>query len=290
MKKATLFSFVGAAMLLAAAGCASGNCKCGYVPRSERPVKFVAHRGESITAPENTVEAYELAWRNNAAWGVETDVYLTKDGVMVCDHDGDTKRTTGVPGKISDWTFAELRELDAGSWKGPEWYQCRIPSLREVLATLPPDGHIFVEIKSVGDGFAEAFTRAFEGSGTRLDQITFISFSGDELKRVRQVLPDNRTLFLLGIYDKDGKPEPSGEKLISMLKELDVTGADCYAENLCVDADYIAKVKDAGFEMHFWTINDTKTAKILVERGADSITTDCSKRMAAEWDRVSIED
>ena len=288
MKSIACTISVLALALLAGCQCQPTHNAYGFDlrPRYEREVKFVAHRGESTVAPENTVPAYELAWRNNAAWGVETDVYLTKDGVLICDHDGDTTRTAGVPGKIADKTLAELKALDVGSWKGPQWYGTRIPTLREVLATIPQDGHIFVEIKSAGEGFKEAFQAAFDGSGVRLDQISFISFNPDELTRIRQILPDNRTLLLLVIHDKDGKPSPSAEELIARLQQLDFTGADVFTENNLVDAEYIKKVHDAGFEIHFWTINDTPTAKLLVERGADSITTDRSKAMFAEWNQV----
>ena len=81
MKSIACTISVLALALLAGCQCQPTHNAYGFDlrPRYEREVKFVAHRGESTVAPENTVPAYELAWRNNAAWGVETDVYLTKD-------------------------------------------------------------------------------------------------------------------------------------------------------------------------------------------------------------------
>src|SRR4051794_19310515 len=78
-------------------------------------VEIVGHRGASHDAPENTVAAIKLAWKQKAD-ASEFDVYLSKDGKIVVIHDGTTKRTAGVAKKVIDQTLAELRELDAGKW------------------------------------------------------------------------------------------------------------------------------------------------------------------------------
>ena len=78
----------------AAAGCSAVNHTGD--DNMNTKFKFVAHRGESMFAPENTAEAYTLAWRNGTAWGAETDVYLTQDGVLVCSHDDSATRTAGI--------------------------------------------------------------------------------------------------------------------------------------------------------------------------------------------------
>ena len=59
------------------------------------PVEFIAHRGESADAPENTLAAFRLAWERKVS-AIELDVHLTKDGRLAVCHDFDTKRTTGV--------------------------------------------------------------------------------------------------------------------------------------------------------------------------------------------------
>src|SRR5689334_25434220 len=80
-------------------------------------VEIVAHRGASFDAPENTVAAIELAWKQSAD-ASEFDVYLTKDGKLVVIHDATTKRTANADVRVADSTLAELRKLDAGKWKG----------------------------------------------------------------------------------------------------------------------------------------------------------------------------
>src|SRR6056300_610029 len=77
---------------------------------------IVAHRGASYDAPENTLPAFELAWKQGAD-AVEGDFLLTGDGKIVCFHDKDTKRLTGQKMDISKTSFADLQKLDVGKWK-----------------------------------------------------------------------------------------------------------------------------------------------------------------------------
>ncbi len=72
-----------------------------------------------------------------------------------------------------------------------------------------------------------------------------------------------------------------------VIKKLDVTGVDAYPQDNCIDAEYINKVKDAGFEFHVWTINRFNTAKELYDMGVDSITTDCPSDLMKEFNKQS---
>ncbi len=77
-------------------------------------VQIIAHRGESYSAPENTLAAVTLAWQRNAD-AVEVDVHLSKEGRLVVIHDDNTRRTAGVDRKVREQTLAELKALDAGA-------------------------------------------------------------------------------------------------------------------------------------------------------------------------------
>src|SRR5690348_10884704 len=79
-----------------------------------------AHRGASARAPENTLAAFRAALEDGAEM-IELDVHLTRDGQLAVIHDGDTRRTTGAPGRVAGLTMDELRGRDAGRRKGPEW-------------------------------------------------------------------------------------------------------------------------------------------------------------------------
>ena len=128
-------------------------------------VEIIAHRGASYDAPENTLEAVRLAWSQKAD-AVEVDVFLSKDGEVVLHHDATTKKLSGVDRKVVDQSYAELRQLDVGAWKGDQWYGVRIPKLDDVLATIPEGKRIFIEVKC-GPEIIPALAKSFRQSGKR---------------------------------------------------------------------------------------------------------------------------
>lgn len=94
--------------------------------------KIIAHRGASKYAPENTMPAFELAYKMGAG-GIETDVQLTKDRVPVLIHDEHVSRTTDGTGFIKDLTYNELKNLDAGSWFSYRFKNTQILPLHDFL-------------------------------------------------------------------------------------------------------------------------------------------------------------
>src|SRR5690606_17417748 len=107
----------------------------------------VAHRGASYTAPENTLAAFDLAWQEGAD-GVEGDFRLTADGHIVCMHDANTERTAGQRLVVAESTLVELKSLDVGTWKHARYADERVPTLAEVLDTVPDGKLFFVELKT----------------------------------------------------------------------------------------------------------------------------------------------
>ena len=123
--------------------------------RETPPVLVVAHRGASGVAPENTVAAIRAAAREGADFA-EVDVVLTRDGVPVLFHDNTLVRTTDAatvfpdraPWQPGDFTLAELRRLDAGSWFADSFSGERIPTLAEALGALDEYGiGLWAELK-----------------------------------------------------------------------------------------------------------------------------------------------
>ena len=112
-----------------------------------------AHRGLSNQFPENTVLAFREAGKVPCFFGMETDVQMTKDGVLVCMHDSTIDRTTNGTGKVSDYTWKELRKfwIDGGTgWNDKYTHKLRIPTFKEYLkvckkANLVP----YVELKLI---------------------------------------------------------------------------------------------------------------------------------------------
>jgi glycerophosphoryl diester phosphodiesterase len=99
-----------------------------------RPPRVVGHRGLIKNAPENTLAGFAACIHTRL--GFELDIRRTKDGVLVCLHDDDVKRTTNGKGSVADLTLAELQMLDAGNWFAPDFAGERVPTLDAVFALL----------------------------------------------------------------------------------------------------------------------------------------------------------
>jgi glycerophosphoryl diester phosphodiesterase len=120
------------------------------------PVLMSCHRGGNRYAPENTLPAIKTAVALGADF-VEIDIRTTKDGKFVLMHNGTVNRTTNGKGRVNDLTFAEIRDLDAGSWFGKPHQGVRVPTLDEALAALGKQTSIYLDAKDIApDALASA--------------------------------------------------------------------------------------------------------------------------------------
>ncbi len=111
---------------------------------------FIAHRGSGDVYPEHTMASYESAVAAGAK-AIEVSVNITADGVLVCHHDLDTTRMTGVSGNIVDKPYAGIRnniKVDARTFLGPNWELQKLPTLREVFDRFAGRVVMFVEPKN----------------------------------------------------------------------------------------------------------------------------------------------
>ncbi|HJN08933.1 MAG TPA: glycerophosphodiester phosphodiesterase family protein [Pirellulaceae bacterium] len=243
---------------------------------------IIAHRGASYDAPENTLAAFRLAWRQGAD-GVEGDFYLTKDGQIVCIHDADTKRTAGVNRQVAKSTLAELRELDVGRWKDEEFAGERMPTLQQVLATVPNGRRIFIEIKC-GPEIVPVLRDVLSRAELDSRQIAVISFQQDVIAATKQQLPDIKAYWLTG-YKQDKithKWQPTMDQILKTLQQTGADGLDTNAHASVVDADFVKRLRRAGMDFHCWTVDDPVVATRLQSLGVTSITTNRPKFLRQE--------
>lgn len=234
-----------------------------------------AHRGASRDAPENTLAAFRLAWERGAD-AVEGDFYLTKDDRVVCIHDRTTKRTAKKDLVVRESTLDELRALDVGAWKGTQWVGEKIPTLEEVLATVPsPEKKVYIELK-VGPEIALLMKRAIDGSGLGRDQIVVISFNAQTLREVRRLMPDVETAWLSGYKEQaNGSFTPTVDKIVAAVKQSQADGFGSAATARVFDLDFVRALrKQSVKKLHVWTVNDPELALAFARLGVDGITTD----------------
>lgn len=116
-------------------------------------IYVAAHRGWPAKYPENTLPSFEAAAKLGVDQ-IETDVRITKDGELVCIHDPKVDRTTNGTGLVCDLTLRELRALDAGSWKAPEFEGTKIPTIYEFFDLMKQYDvkTLDIELKEYPDG------------------------------------------------------------------------------------------------------------------------------------------
>lgn len=239
-------------------------------PLRAAAVEIIAHRGASYDAPENTVAAIKLAWEQKAD-GSEFDVYLTKDGRIAVIHDATTKRTAGADHKIAESTLPELRKLDVGTWKNPKFAGEKIPTLDEMLATVPAGKAAYIEVKC-GPEIVPELTRVLKTTTLQPAQLPVISFNAAVIAAVKKARPDIPAYWLVSLDRKGVKP-PTAAELIAKAKELHADGLDLSA-TATLDAAFADEVKRAGLKLYVWTVNDPVVAKRMVQLGVNGITTD----------------
>ncbi|MCY9782578.1 glycerophosphodiester phosphodiesterase [Nocardiopsis sp. EMB25] len=247
-------------------------------PVFERPLIAVAHRGASGHAPENTLAAIDVAHELGAVT-VEVDVQLTADGEPVIMHDTTLERTTDVeavfpdraPYRVSDFTMAEIRRLDAGGWYDPAFAGEPVPTLGEVLDRMAEhDLNLLLELKepelypglerAVAEELfdrAEWFRRNPPWEPRRL---VIQSFDWESVRESQDIL----------------RPVPHG--LLGMVPEdrIDDYGwaAMINPNHRHIDADYVRRVQEAGMEIMPYTINDRATMDAVLGLGVDGFITD----------------
>lgn len=247
----------------------------GPVSAADPVPEVIAHRGASYDAPENTIAAIRLAWDQNAD-GSEFDVYLSKDRQVVVIHDKDTKRTAGTNLAVAESTCTVLRGLDVGAWKGTKFADQRIPTLAEMLATVPAGKRAFVEVKC-GPEIVPELLRGLAKSGIEPERTPVISFNADVIASVKVARPDVPAYWLVNLNRKDARkrdlPPPTPGELIAKARMLGADGLDLSASET-LDDRYAKAIKEAGLGLYVWTVNDPAVAKRMVKIGVDGITTD----------------
>ena len=264
----------------------------------------IAHRGARGHVPENTLASATLGYQMGADL-LELDVNYTKDGQLVVIHDDNLLRTTNAatvfPGRpdyrVCDFTFDEIRQLDAGSWfaeRDPygtvadgevsadslaSFTGLQVPTLEEELNFVRgKNWFVNVEIKDhqhlVGHTTVTGDVLQQIRKLDMVEQVIISSFQPQYLLECHDLCPEIATGALL--------ETPRPEDPVAFCRELGVNAY--HPERKIVTAEDLAALRDAGLAVNIWTVNDMEEAQTLIAQGASGIITDFAGRCRQTFD------
>ena len=233
---------------------------------------YIAHRGESISAPENTLEAINLAWQNGAD-GIEIDVHLSSDNEIIVIHDKSTKRMTGEYRLIRRNTVAEIKRLNIKKNGFNYNYDVKIPTLIEALKTVPAGKYIFIEIKC-GIEILPRLKQILKKTTVDIKHIKLISFNLGVISAIKKALPQYETLWVMRIGIEKSALFLNGlSSIISKAKQNNIDGFDISYSRF-FNQKLVQKIQSNNLKLYIWTINNLNKSKRLSTLKIDGIISD----------------
>jgi len=226
--------------------------------RVDTDVQIIAHRGAARFAPENTLAAFERAIADGADW-IELDVLETADGEVVVVHDRDLKRLGGVNLAIESSNYEQLREVDVGSWFGPEFADQRVPLLADVLELCRGKTGIVIELKYFGRAvrLEERVVEIVEAADMA-SEVVVMSLNYGGIQKMRLLRPEWRLGLITAIA----------------IGNLTTVDADFLAVNgNLATALFIRDAHAADKDVYVWPIYDRIEKVRMIGRGADGLIT-----------------
>jgi len=232
--------------------------------------KIYGHRGASEYAPENSMEAFQMAY-DMGADGIEFDVQMTKDGYLVVVHDEEISRVSDGKGYVKDYLLEEIRQFEFNRTH-PEYQGIKIPLLEEVLdhfahkKSKSDNEFLFnIELKNntiYYEGMEEKVLQIVKDKKV-FDRTLFSSFSHSSILRLREIEPKAKVAFLYydGIMD-----------MADYAQKCNVTAIHpaWYHMN---GLDSIEIIKKKGIEVNIWTVNSGKDIRKFCDWGINGIIT-----------------
>lgn len=227
--------------------------------------EIIAHRGSSEDAPENTLSAVELALEQEAD-AIEIDVRMTADGTVILMHDSSLGRTTNDSQnrRVSDVTYNELQELDAGSWFSSEFEGEKVPTLDEVLELVGRRANLFIEMKDKSRAMNEQVVELIETHNLE-NTTSILSDSESQLSAIKTLNEDIETIMLISTFYGNINTIINDESIDHF-----ALGFNFYINN----DQYVIRMHDSGRKVYAWTVNTEDTIASLSRRNVDGLITD----------------
>lgn len=239
----------------------------GQHKKADKPFLFVAHRGASYLAPQNSLSSIKLAWELGAD-AAECDVMLSSDNQVVVFHDKNTNKLTGESHVVADTPWETLHKLRIKPVETnlPQYEGARIPLLQDLLETIPQDRMLVIEIKTGPEilPFLKGVVDRYWTSG----KIAFISFDFDAIRQAKAIYRDV-PCYYLAAFKSDAK------KHIDLAVQNNLDGLNL--RHSIIDQNLSEAIREAGLDLWCWTVNDPATAWKMKNSGVSAVTTDRPK-------------
>ncbi|MBK5249893.1 MAG: hypothetical protein JJE50_10780 [Actinomycetales bacterium] len=231
----------------------------------------IAHRGNSSVAPQNTLAAFEAAWRAGADM-IEMDAQVSRDGVAVVIHDDTLEATSDGNGPVSGHLASELAALDAGSWFAPAYAGQRIPLFEEVVTFLVerPGIDVLLELKGAWDVEpARRVVEAIDAAGLA-HRVIAQSFWPRTMRVLAEVGPHlRRGLLIADLTDE----------VLPLCRELEAVTCNPAGSLLLEHPGLVGEIQAAGMRAMVWTVNEPEHWSQLLAARVDAIITDRPDRL-----------
>lgn len=231
----------------------------------------IAHRGNSSVAPQNTLSAFEAAWRGDAD-SIEIDVQLTADRQVVVIHDDSVDATTDGSGVVGELTLDEVRALDAGAWFAPAFTGQRVPTFAEVVEFLTehPGIELLLELKGAWTADdVRLVTEPIAAAGLE-DRVVGQSFWPESVEALAEVAPGLRRGLLIFAVPDD---------LVARCRELGVMTCNPHGDLVAANPSLVDELHDAGIQVMVWTLDKPDEWAAAIEAGVDAIITNRPDRL-----------
>lgn len=238
-----------------------------------------AHRGASGYYPENTMISFRKALDMNCT-GIEADVHLTRDGMLIIMHDEKINRTTNSSGYIKDYNYKELKKMDAGSWYDRRFKNEGIPLVEDLLE-LSKQRDIFVNL--------ELKTDIIRYKNIELKVINLIN----KLNMNNRVIISSfnySSLILCKEIDKSIKTALLHKRRFKWPEKLaSLSMADAIHPSFFAvrSKKHVDNLKNKGFMINAWTANSYECMESLIKKGVDGIITDFPDMLNEVLDKSS---
>ncbi len=213
-----------------------------------------AHRGASEYFPENTILSFDNGIKMNAN-GIETDVQITKDGVLVLFHDDTLDRVTGESGSIKDYTYSELQNF----WVKKGNFKDKIPTLEEFLLRYK-DSQLTFAIELKVEGVDVQTADVIKKYGLE-DKVVVTSFEFDYIKSIKEYSKNLKIGYLASVIN---------DKVLKDLK--DIGGYEICPEGKQITSESVKNWHDLGFNVRAWGIYNQDIMKSVYNAGVDGMT------------------